>query len=358
VPWDDNVPFFLGEFVWQKTARRNRFHCARGKVARAEARGKAGSHADVRMEFEWFNFADAADMGGQEGVGPEPISAGMFGYSLLRANAAQPFFAALFNETGAFGIPSRVCTRKRARRLRSRDPLSEALEQADRAILFKTAPRRSISPSTSCRASWRNGTPIIPAARDISINRCPTARPTASTTPRVRTDEQAVRELSRGTGRRAHAICADVLADDQQLQAIGRRFLGAGEADVGVDNRTGELSGHSGSPKSRASKRAARGRREPLSRAMAAVIAAGIHGVEKNLADREADHRHQPGRGEHSARAAHADRNTRIFEKSDVARDFLGDEFVDHFAATREWEWRQWLDGVTDWELKRYFEII
>ena len=35
-----------------------------------------------------------------------------------------------------------------------------------------------------------------------------------------------------------------------------------------------------------------------------------------------------------------------------------GDTFVDHFAATREWDWRQWLDGVTDWELKRYFEII
>jgi glutamine synthetase len=36
----------------------------------------------------------------------------------------------------------------------------------------------------------------------------------------------------------------------------------------------------------------------------------------------------------------------------------LGDTFVEHFAATREWEHRQWLDAVTDWELKRYFEII
>ena len=49
---------------------------------------------------------------------------------------------------------------------------------------------------------------------------------------------------------------------------------------------------------------------------------------------------------------------TRIFEKSAIARDWLGDGFVDHFAATRDWEWRQWLDGVTDWEMKRYFEII
>ena len=49
---------------------------------------------------------------------------------------------------------------------------------------------------------------------------------------------------------------------------------------------------------------------------------------------------------------------TRNFHASGVARDFLGDAFVDHFAATREWEWRQWQDAVTDWELKRYFEII
>ena len=49
---------------------------------------------------------------------------------------------------------------------------------------------------------------------------------------------------------------------------------------------------------------------------------------------------------------------TRAFQRSAVARDWLGDTFVEHFAATREWEWRQWLDGVTDWEMKRYFEII
>ena len=49
---------------------------------------------------------------------------------------------------------------------------------------------------------------------------------------------------------------------------------------------------------------------------------------------------------------------TEIFRRSAVARDFLGDDFVEHFAATREWEYRQWQDGVTDWELKRYFEIV
>ena len=36
----------------------------------------------------------------------------------------------------------------------------------------------------------------------------------------------------------------------------------------------------------------------------------------------------------------------------------LGDAFVQHFAATREWEEREFRKHITDWELARYFEII
>ena len=43
---------------------------------------------------------------------------------------------------------------------------------------------------------------------------------------------------------------------------------------------------------------------------------------------------------------------------SKVARDWFGDAFVDHFAATREWEEREFRRHITDWELARYFEII
>ena len=44
--------------------------------------------------------------------------------------------------------------------------------------------------------------------------------------------------------------------------------------------------------------------------------------------------------------------------ESKVAKEILGAAFVDHFTQTREWEWRQHLKAVTDWEYKRYFEII
>ena len=45
-------------------------------------------------------------------------------------------------------------------------------------------------------------------------------------------------------------------------------------------------------------------------------------------------------------------------EKSKPARDLFGDAFVEHFAASREWEEREFRSAITDWELARYFEII
>ena len=43
---------------------------------------------------------------------------------------------------------------------------------------------------------------------------------------------------------------------------------------------------------------------------------------------------------------------------SAAARDLFGDEFVDHFASTREWEEREFRKHISDWELARYFEAI
>lgn len=43
---------------------------------------------------------------------------------------------------------------------------------------------------------------------------------------------------------------------------------------------------------------------------------------------------------------------------SEAARAAFGDDFVEHYAASREWEEREFRKAVTDWELRRYFEII
>jgi glutamine synthetase len=44
--------------------------------------------------------------------------------------------------------------------------------------------------------------------------------------------------------------------------------------------------------------------------------------------------------------------------KDSVARKVLGNEFVDHYVSTRKHEWNLWQNAVTDYELKRYMELV
>jgi glutamine synthetase len=127
----------------------------------------------------------------------------------------------------------------------------------------------------------------------------------------------------------------------------------------GVDNRTASFRVIPGGAKSTRLETRCGGADINPFLAAAAVLAAGLHGVEKQLKLEAPPITGTNVGAEHIPRAPRSlIETTRIFQKSEIARDWLGDTFVEHFAATREWEWRQWLDAVTDWELKRYFEII
>ena len=127
----------------------------------------------------------------------------------------------------------------------------------------------------------------------------------------------------------------------------------------GIDNRTASFRVIAASAKSTRLETRCPGADVNPYLAMAAVIAAGLHGVEQGL---KLTAPPITGTNQGAEAIPRAPRTliatTQQFRHSPIARDSLADTFVDHFAATREWEWRQWLDGVTDWELKRYFEII
>ena len=49
---------------------------------------------------------------------------------------------------------------------------------------------------------------------------------------------------------------------------------------------------------------------------------------------------------------------TADFVASEAAREIFGDTFVEHYAASRDWEVREYERHVNDWQLERYFEII
>jgi len=364
VPWDDGVPFFLAEFVAESNGKEVPHPlCPRQVLKRVLARAaKSGFSPMCGMEFEWFNFAETPQSWAQKkGVDPEPITPGMFGYSLLRANAAQPFFAALFNELGAFGVPIEgLHTETGPGVYEAAILFSEALEAADRAILFKTAAKEvgarfDIMPSFM--AKWSARYPgcsghIHQSLSDGKVNRF--------------YDPKGRHRMSR----LFESYLAGQVAALMQFAPMFwptinsyKRLVDGFWAPVkptwGVDNRTASFRVIPGSPKSTRLETRCPGADVNPYLAMAAVIAAGMHGVEKGL---KLTAKPVTGTNEGSEDVPRAPRTlietTRNFAASDVARDWLSDDFVDHFAATREWEWRQWLDAVTDWELKRYFEII
>jgi len=90
--------------------------------------------------------------------------------------------------------------------------------------------------------------------------------------------------------------------------------------------------------------------------AMAASLAAGLDGIERKL------ELPPPTVNAYAGDAPALPRTladaTRLFRESRVAREWLGEEFVEHYASTREWEVRQYEKAVTDWELARYFESV
>src|ERR1700688_2220240 len=68
--------------------------CPRQVLKRVLKRAeKLGVNPMCGMEFEWFNFAETPQSwAAKHYVRPEPITPGMFGYSLLRAGQNREFF--------------------------------------------------------------------------------------------------------------------------------------------------------------------------------------------------------------------------------------------------------------------------
>jgi glutamine synthetase len=365
VPWDDDVPFFLGEFV---AADGSPYPlCPRQILRRVLRRAeKLGLKPMCGLEFEWFNFAETPQSwAAKRGVDPTPITPGMFGYSLLRAGANGDYFNALMDEMAAFGVPIEgLHTETGPGVYEAALVFSDALTAADRGLLFKAGTKEigarfGIMPSFM--AKWSAQYPGCSGHVHQSLS------------------DGKKNLFFDDKGRGTHAPAMSKLFESYLAGQIAvlmelapmfwptinsyKRLVDGFWAPVkptwGVDNRTASFRVIPGSPKSTRLETRCPGADINPYLAMAALLAAGLHGVEKKLKLTTAPITGTNVGSENIPRAPRSlKETTEIFKRSDLARDWFGDAFVDHFAATREWEWRQWQDGVTDWELKRYFEIV
>jgi glutamine synthetase len=131
-------------------------------------------------------------------------------------------------------------------------------------------------------------------------------------------------------------------------------------ASWGVENRTTALRVIPGSAKSqRVEYRIAAADINPYV-ALAAAIGSGLWGIEHRIepdaaVTGNAYDRTFPAKRQLPRTLSEA---AEWLGKSKAASELFGKAFVEHYAASRDWEEREFRRAITDWELARYFEII
>lgn len=362
VPWDNNVPFFLGHFVKSDLSPLD--ICPRQTLRRVIERAEAmGFTAKNGMEFEWFNFRETAQSLDEKGyIRPEPITPGMFGYSLIRAGQERDYFNALMDELTAFGVPIEGLHTETGPGVYEAAILySGALESADRATLFKAgakdiAARFGIMPSFM--AKWNKDLPGCSGHMHQSLW--------------TKNGENAFYDAA--DAHKMSAIFKSYLVGQLKLlpdllpffaptvnsyKRLVDGYWAPTKPTWGIDNRTVSHRVIPGSEKSTRLEVRVSGSDVNPYLSVAASLAAGLYGIENELKLEDA-----PVKGSAYAESSvkrlphNLSEATQKLAESKVARQILGDELISHFVATREWEWRQFQDSVTDWETKRYFEII
>ena len=360
IPWEPATAAFLLDFV--EADGTDYGPSPRGLLRRVGARARAmGFLPKFGSEYEFFIFKETpASLRAKAFTQLEPLTPGMFGYSWLRTSQNSELVHALLDGCNAFGLELEGFHTETGPGVFEAAIRYGPLELAgDRSVLFKSAVKEICArhgltacfmakPSAKlpgCSGHVHQSLWSVDGERNLFFD--PHDPGGASTTlrhylggqlhlmpeltalywPNVNTYKRSVENTwapTSATWGKENRTCAlRVIGEDGKAMRVEFRLLAA-DMNPYV--------------------------------AMAASLAAGLWGIE---------HRVEPpepvvGNG-YRADAAPLPRNLRdavaLLDRSTVARELLGEDFVDHYLRTRTWEVRQYERAVTTWELERYFEL-
>ena len=361
VPWDGGVPFFLADF---EDGRGGPLPvCPRSLLKKIVARAQdAGFMPKAGLEFEWFNFQETPEsLAAKQYVSPRPLTPGMFGYSLVRMANSRPFFNAMLDELGAFGVPIEgLHTETGPGVFEAAIQAADALEAADRGVLFKTSVKeigQRFQVMPTFMAKWNTALPGCSGHMHQSL---------WTKNGNAFDDDKDPRRMSKvfksylaGQLRGLADLLPFFAPTVNSYKRLVDGYWAPTKVTWGIDNRTVAFRVIPGGPKStRVEVRVSGSDINPYL-ALAASIGAGLWGIAQDLKLEDAPVEGSAYMVEKAVRLPRTlQEATRRLSESKLAREILGEEFVDHYVRTREWEWRQFQDAVTDWELRRYFEVI
>jgi glutamine synthetase len=363
IPWENDLPFFLGEIVDGKG--NPAYVCPRQLLKKVEGDARrAGFTPMFSQEFEWFNFRETpTTVREKKYQNLTPLAPGMFGYSILRTSLENRFFTDLFDWLKKFDVPLEgLHTETGPGVLEAAIQYSTLIEAADRATLFKTAVKE---------IAYRHGvmaTFMAKISKDLPGCGGHVHQSLWDKTGKKNLfhDEKEKNHMSETMKSyvAGQLFCLPHLLPmyAPTINSYKRLVEGAWAPTTltwGIDNRTVALRVLSGGSKScRLETRVIGSDANPYL-AMAAALASGLYGIKEKMKLK------QPATVGNGYRdfgngilPSNLNEATQRMKESPVAKEILGAQFTEHFTRTRDWEWRQHLKAVTDWEYQRYFEII
>ncbi|MCB9724651.1 MAG: glutamine synthetase [Spirochaetaceae bacterium] len=361
IPFEEDTLLLIGSFQGDYADV-----CPRTLLSRTLDRAEAmGFGVRAAFEYEFFLFDETPASVRAKGYrNLEPVTPGMFGYSVLRNSVHAELYhdlldamkgldcalEGLHTETGPGVIEAAI---RHAR----------GLAAADKAALFKTftkvfAQRADLM--ATFMAKWSDDYPGQSGHLHLSLCDARSGRNVFHVEGGRFGMSETMERFVAGQVRYLPELLAMVCSTINAYRRLVPGMWAPTSATWGVENRTTAIRvipGGAGGQRSEYRIAPADGNPYLV---LAAALASGLRGIEEGLAlpdpiegnaydDPNARRRPLPV----TLREASAS-----LRGSKMARSVFGDAFVDHYAATRDWEDEQFRKQVSDWDLARYFEII
>ena len=360
LPLEDNMLLFILEF-----SDKAEVLCPRATLGRViKLCDKMGFEAFAGFEYEFFMFNETPEsVRAKSYKNLSPITPDFFGYSIIRNSVHSELhhqilqlgidmdfpIEALHTETGPGVLEAAL-------------NYDIAANAADKAALFKTfikvwAQRQNMM--ATFMAKWSTDLPGQSGHIHISLKN-EQGKNVFFDNKNKHNISDIQRHFLAGQQKLMPEFLAMIAPTVNSYSRMVPGMWAPVDATWGVENRTTALRIIPGTEKSqRVEYRIPAADANPYL-ALAAALASGLYGIKHKLEPlpQVSGNAYQQNHPEEIALPRTLFEAAGRFKQSSVAKELFGKQFVEHFAATREWEEREFRKHVCDWELQRYFEII
>ena len=361
IPFEDGMLLFIAEF-----ADAAETVCPRAALRRViKLAEEMGLDAFAALEYEFFLFDETPESIRAKGFqNLKPLSPGWFGYSMIRNSTYAELYHQIIELSELMDFPLEgIHTETGPGVIEAAITVDSAEAAADKAALFKTfikvlAQRNDLM--ATFMAKWSGDYPGQSGHIHISLRDRATGNSAFYDPNNTNNMSTLQRQFLAGQQRLMPQLLPMIAPTVNSYTRMIPGFWAPTDATWGVENRTTALRVIPGSDKSqRIEYRLGSADANPYL-ALAAALGSGLYGIQQQWEPEP----QVTGNAYDQQHAGHLSLPRTLWDAaqnlkaSEAARSLFGDAFVEHFAASREWEEREFRKHITDWELERYFEII